>query len=266
MTKMIKNTILQTCVFVVAAFLFLGCDSNDDDVQDDELDIAIPLSIYQKIYKTTSDIYIENGFVYINTDGVPDHKSPYFLDTQWESEKYAPYDGSNPFVTNFNFNPNRISAGNIRFKIPINPKKSSTTTPTSMGPIGVSLNGVPFYNQYAGGGAPLSNEINSFDQYNGHPAPGRNGGGGRYHYHMEPFWLTENYGKDALIGFLLDGFPIYGPEENGAELNSSDLDSHHGHSHPTSDFPSGIYHYHLTSDAPYLNGVGYFGAPGTVSE
>ena len=35
-----------------------------------------------------------------------------------------------------------------------------------MGPIGVSLNGVPFYNQYAGGGAPLSNEINSFDQYN----------------------------------------------------------------------------------------------------
>ena len=73
MTKMIKNTILQTCVLVVAAFLFLGCDSNDDDVQDNELDITIPLNIYQKIYKTTSDIYIENGFVYINTDGVPDH-------------------------------------------------------------------------------------------------------------------------------------------------------------------------------------------------
>ena len=70
-----------------------------------------------------------------------------------------------------------------------------------MGPIGVSLNGVPFYNQYAGGGAPLSNEINSFDQFNGHPAPGRNGGGGRYHYHMEPFWLTLNYGKESLMGF-----------------------------------------------------------------
>ena len=107
-----------------------------------------------------------------------------------------------------------------------------------MGPIGVSLNGVPFYNQYAGGGAPLSNEINSFDQYNGHPAPGRGGGGGRYHYHME----------------------------NGDELKSSDLDNHHGHAHPTSDFPDGIYHYHITSDAPYLNGIGYYGAPGTVNE
>ena len=60
---------------------------------------------------------------------------------------------------------------------------------------------VSFYNQYAGGGAPLSNEINSFDQYNGHPAPGRGGGGRRYHYHMEPFWLTQNYGKTHCWGF-----------------------------------------------------------------
>ena len=133
-----------------------------------------------------------------------------------------------------------------------------------MGPIGVSLSSVTFYNQYAGGGAPLSNEINSFDQYNGHPAPGRNGGGGRYHYHMEPFWLTKNHGKNTLIGFLLDGFPIYGPVENGQELKSADLDDHLGHSHSTSDFPDGIYHYHLTPDAPYLNGIGYYGVQGLL--
>ena len=133
-------------------FILIACQDDKDCCPSgpDDNDVTIPLSLYQKIYKTTSDIYIENGFVYINTDGVPDHKSPYFLDTQWESEKYEPYDGSNPFVTNFNFNPNRISAGNIRFKIPISPKKSTTTTTTAMWPIGVSLNGVPFYNQYAG--------------------------------------------------------------------------------------------------------------------
>ena len=182
------------------------------------------------------------------------------------NEKYEAYDGSNPFVTRFNLNPNRISEGNIRFKIPIKPRRASNTTATAMGPIGVSLNGVPFYNQYAGGGAPLSNEINSFDQFNGHPAPGRNGGGGRYHYHMEPFWLTLNYGKESLMGFLLDGFPIYGPVEDGSVLTSSNLDDHHGHSHPTNEFPDGIYHYHLTADAPYLNGVGYYGTPGTVTE
>ena len=33
------------------------------------------------------------------------------------------------------------------------------------------------------------------------------------------------------VGVLLDGFPIYGPEENGNELKSSDLDNHHGHAH-----------------------------------
>ena len=260
---------MRKLYFIVLLFLITTSCQDENDCcpnEPSDNDVTIPLSLYQKIYKTTSDIYIENGFVYINTDGVPDHKSPYFLGTQWESEKYVPYDGSNPFVTSFNLNPNRISAGNIRFKIPISPKKSTTTTTTAMGPIGVSLNGVPFYNQYAGGGAPLSNEINSFDQYNGHPAPGRGGGGGRYHYHMEPFWLTQNYGKNTLLGFLLDGFPIYGPEENGDELKSSDLDNHHGHAHPTSDFPDGIYHYHITSDAPYLNGIGYYGAPGTVNE
>ena len=71
-------------LFVV---LFCSCSSEEDS---DEIlvenNIEIPLSIYQKIYKTTSEIYIEDGFVYINTDGVPDHKSPYFLDTEWENE------------------------------------------------------------------------------------------------------------------------------------------------------------------------------------
>ena len=260
---------MKPCYFLTIVFLIFSCNDGDESqtYNDSNTDgITIPLSIYQKIYKTTGDIYIQGDYVYINTDGVPDHKSPYFLGTQWEDEKYEPYDGSNPFVTRFNFNPNRISEGNIRFKIPIKPRRASNTTTTAMGPIGVSLNGVPFYNQYAGGGAPLSNEINSFDQFNGHPAPGRNGGGGRYHYHMEPFWLTLNYGKESLMGFLLDGFPIYGPVEDGTVLTSSNLDDHHGHSHPTSEFPDGIYHYHLTADAPYLNGVGYYGTPGTVTE
>jgi hypothetical protein len=117
---------------------------------------------------------------------------------------------------------------------------------------------------------PLTREVNSFDNYNGHPAPlspgAENGSGGRYHYHMEPFWLTTNASKDALLGFLLDGFPVYGPEENGQTISSSDLDSFHGHSHSTKEFTDGIYHYHTTADAPYINGSGYYGSPGTVSE
>ena len=226
---------ILVCLSTLVCLLLYGCSSGSDDSETINSDLNTKSSVGEgvpKVYENFyngANIYLEGNYVVVEVDGTPDHKSPYFLGTQWESEKYTPYDGSNPFVTNFNLNPNRISAGNIRFKIPISPKKSTTTTTTAMGPIGVSLNGVPFYNQYAGGGAPLSNEINSFDQYNGHPAPGRGGGGGRYHYHMEPFWLTQNYGKNTLLGFLLDGFPIYGPEENGDELKSSDLDNHHGH-------------------------------------
>ncbi len=260
---------------IVLLFLLSSCNDNNESLclincEDNESsDITISLDIYKKIYGTSSEIYIENGYVFINTTSVPDHKSPYFENTIWEDEKYEEYDNSNPFVENFRLNPNRISELDIRFKIPNTPSKSNINQPTSMGPIGVSLNGVPFYNQYAGGGSPLTNEINSFDQYNGHPAPigpgQENGSNGRYHYHMEPFWLSTNFGADALMGFLLDGYPVYGPKENQKDLRSSDLDEYHGHIHETKEFPNGIYHYHITNDDPYINGSGYYGTPGTVT-
>ncbi|MEM7315158.1 MAG: YHYH protein [Planctomycetota bacterium] len=53
-----------------------------------------------------------------------------------------------------------------------------------MGPIGVAINGVALFNQYAAGFSPLDNEIRSFDLHNGHPA-----NRGNYHYHIV-FWLT----------------------------------------------------------------------------
>ena len=251
-------------IFFVFTLIFVfSCKSDETDSNENE-NTQIPFEIYERVYGVTSNIYQDNNWVYINVNSLPDHGSPYYEGTQWEESLYLPYDGSNPFVSNFILNPNRISLQNILFKIPRNPTQSSIINPTQMGPIGVALNGIPFYNQYGAGGNPLDQEINSFDQYNGHPAPGPSGG--RYHYHMEPFWLTDNYGRDALIGFLLDGYPIYGPEENGLDLISSDLDEFHGHFHENQDFPNGIYHYHITADAPYLNGVGYYGLPGTVTQ
>jgi hypothetical protein len=129
-----------------------------------------------------------------------------------------------------------------------------------MGPMGLSLNGVAFFNQYAARRAPLTREINSFDQYNGHPQPQ-----GEYHYHMEPLYLTQTEGKDALLGFLLDGFPVYGPQENGTKVTNNDLDEFHGHFHSTADYPEGIYHYHITDADPYINGNGFYGEAGSIS-
>ena len=104
---------------------------------------------------------------------------------------------------------------------------------------------MPLFNQYAGPNQPLTNEINSFDQYDGHPQQTS-----MYHYHVEPYALTAVNGKDSLIGYLLDGFPVYGPLENGVTLTSANLDTYHGHFGATADYPGGIYHYHITADAP----------------
>ena len=114
-----------------------------------------------------------------------------------------------------------------------------------------------FFNQYAAGRVPLTNEIVSFDRYNGHPSPSN-----QYHYHVEPLWLTAK-GKASFIGVLLDGFPVYGPqEENGSA--PSGLDTCNGHTHATADFSLGIYHYHIVSAPPYIAGC-FHGAAGTVA-
>ena len=210
--------------------------------------------VYQKIYGA-SQIYLDGNFVVIQSNGVPDHGSPYFNSG---NSNYEAYNGTN---SSFHLNPNRISSQSFTFRIPLNPSKASNSTATPLGPIGVSLNGVPFYNQYAGpNNRALTNEINSFDQFNGHPQQS-----GQYHYHIEPLFLTQEKGKDALLGFLTDGFPVYGPEEDGKRITNSDLDAYHGHTSKTEDYPDGIYHYHITDEDPYLNGNGFYGTPGTIS-
>jgi hypothetical protein len=192
--------------------------------------------------------------IVLRTDDVPDHGSPYFAptDSRWEA-----YDGGNP---SFQLNPNRIRTQQLTFRIPANPSEDAGHSSTPLGPIGIAVNGVAIFNQYAGPNRPLSFEVNSFDQYNGHPQQT-----GVYHYHVEPLHITETMGRDALVGFLLDGFPVYGPEESGKILTDDDLDAYHGHFGPTADYPQGIYHYHVTAQDPYINGSGFYGRAGTVS-
>ena len=205
-------------------------------------------------FESNVSISVDGSTIVIESDGIPNHGSPYFETTD---SRYEAYNGGNP---DFALNPNQIAEQNFVFRIPLEPQAASDNQATDLGPIGVALNGVPFFNQYAAGNTPLTNEINSFDQYNGHPQ-----GQGAYHYHIEPLYLTDIYGEDALLGFLLDGFPVYGPLENGSAVSNQDLDEFHGHSHATEDYPDGIYHYHITDSDPYINGNGYYGEPGTVS-
>jgi hypothetical protein len=238
---------------LVCAVCMMSCNKSNSGGSNTST--VVP-DVYKKIYGAT-DMYVDGNYIIIKSNGRPDHKSPYYQGTAWAS-LYEAYNGTN---ANWRQNPNKIATANLTFKIPKDPVVAANHTATPLGPIGISLNGVPFYNQYAGPNQPLTNEINSFDQYNGHPQQM-----GGYHYHVEPLYLTAQKGKSVLLGFLLDGFPVYGPIENGVAVTNASLDAYHGHTHATADYPNGIYHYHTTSADPYINGSGFYGTPGTVSQ
>ena len=252
----IQNLKILAFAMAVCGIIIYSCKKDETTPSDNYIGTDVP-DVYKKMYGANS-ITKDDDYIIIKSNGVPDHKSPYFQNTEWQSSKYEAYNGSN---SAFMQNPNKIGAQNYTFRIPINPVQASTHSATPMGPIGVAINGVPIFNQYAAGRSALSGEINTMDQYNGHPAQGSD-----YHYHIEPLYLTANKGKDALLGFLLDGFPVYGPQENGKTITNADLDEYHGHTAPTPDYPNGIYHYHITAEDPYINGNEFYGTPGTVSK
>jgi len=248
---------LKFSLFLLMIAGLISCNKEDDNDTPPNTDKSIP-EVFQKIYGATS-ITSDGTYVYIKTNGLPDHKSVYF---PTDNDLYEDFSGTTFGGDTFHKNPNTIMAKFYTFKIPIEPALNTEHQSTPLGPIGVALNGVPFFNQYAGPNQPLTREAASFDQYWGHPAQA-----GDYHYHVEPLYLTTvKTSKSALLGFLLDGFPVYGPEENGVDVQESDLDEFHGHFGITEDYPNGIYHYHITSSDPYINGSGFYGTPGTVSQ
>lgn len=52
----------------------------------------------------------------------------------------------------------------------------------------------------------------------------------------------------AVYGFAKDGFPIYASRDEAGEL-PGDLDACRGHTHSTTEFPDGTYHYHASETA-----------------
>ena len=232
-----------------------GYVADNSDTNDNPNAANYDISSLLTLFDGTGLSYAVNeDSVTFTTQDLPNHTSSY-----WPTNNalYEVYNGSN---SNYNQNPNEIATQNITFTITLNPAEAVNHQATPLGPIGISRNGVVFFNQYAGPDQPLTNEIDSFDQWLGHPT-----GQDMYHYHIEPTHLTQQFGDSAFLGLLADGFPVYGPIENGVTISSLDLDVYHGHLTVTADFPDGIYHYHITADDPYLNGNGFYGTPGNIT-
>ncbi len=235
-----------------------GCsDSVDpetpDTPEDDKVDIS---TLASKFYNTSAvSVSVDEEWVTITSKDLPDHVSMYY---PTNNPLYEAYD--EPDNPDFYKNPGTIGEQNIVMKIPRYPAEASNKTAPGLGPMGIAINSVVFFNQQAGPGDDIFEEVNTFDQYEGHPAMDQ------YHYHIEPYWLTDLKGSEAFLGFLRDGFPVYGPQENGKTVYNNDLDEYHGHVGATADFPDGIYHYHVTDEYPWINGDAFYGTPGTVTQ
>ena len=173
----------------------------------------------------------------IEDDGLPSHPV---------LEAYLLMDGSTTPVV----------ANPYSMDIPTNPAKADSPTDTNMGAIGVAISGGIFFNPYEGGGDVAldsnfeTDGIPFLDTCSGHPLPD----GGTYHYHGVPYCVTDDADTEGqhsvLIGVLLDGFAVYGPQGEGG-VAPTDLDACSGHDGPTPEFPGGVYHYHTTGTAPY---------------
>jgi hypothetical protein len=162
-------------------------------------------------------------------------------------------------------NPNSIQEQNGTYYLPLNPTvnpkhivtdKTNTNHALNMGPIGIAINGVVFYNPFDAGSQDASNIM---DYCCGHPDQM-----GRYHYHKYPIcvnspWADDGKQHSPLIGFAFDGFPIYGPYES-ADLMAKDVKGEHALNDFNLHFDKDRgWHYHVTpGQFPYLIG-GYWG-------
>jgi len=191
-----------------------------------------------------------------------------------------------------------------------NPSASSDgcTMAPERGAIAFAVNGVAIYGPEDGpGGDAVAGQEDAYEEDRQHVwlglCHGHSGPGGEFHYHAdgncmhwhpegEQTWL--NYSMESsrtvtehspIVGFALDGYPIYGfvgwgDDGEIVEMTSSyrlkdgetgyngiddyeyvsgmgNLDACNGQWGPTPDYPEGIYHYHST----WYNGEGGIGFP-----
>ena len=161
-------------------------------------------------------------------------------------------------------NPNYIQEKSRTYYLPLEPvknvnavamNKTNSNRALPMGPTGVAINGVAFFNPFDAG---QMEAVDIMDRCCGHPAPDN-----MYHYHKYPVcvkspFVDDGQGHSPLIGFALDGFPIYGPYVAKGLMARDDKQN------PLNDFNMRFdeergWHYHVTpGQYPYIIG-GFWG-------
>lgn len=149
----------------------------------------------------------------------------------------------------YDTNPNHIAAQSLAFEIPAHPVIAKKPSCLPMGMIGFTVSGVAFYSALDDAGRDAAaHEIQ--DKCDGHPQANS-----QYHYHNASPCIP-GVESDKLVGWALDGFPIFGLEDaNGNDWADEELDACHGKRETvTIDGRTYPYAYHLTREYPYTLG------------
>ncbi|GAA5225190.1 YHYH protein [Membranihabitans marinus] len=189
---------MRLVIFSFLLFQCFACHPPDSGriVSTGSVDIT---TVVQASYNSNISISTTDTSIRIKSDGLPDHNTPY-----WGEGHDMYEDFPNGHHANVNTS---MTAKNYTMTIPTHPAGSDDHEETSLGPIGLALNGVPIYNDREGGNRALDAlTLTTFDNAGAHPGPGED-----YHYHVTGRYTTMD---DAnLVGFLRDGFPIYGRQD-----------------------------------------------------
>jgi hypothetical protein len=255
-----KINLITTSLGIIAlAVISYSCSSSDSTdattTAETSSDCTTIPAVFSSNYKTGVTLSANCTSVTLKSNGTPDHVTPYW------GVGNALYEEQTSGKT---LTPGSLKEQVFSMTIPINPAESSSKEETSLGPIGMALNGVAIYNDREGGNVPVdAMTLTTFDRAGAHSGPG-----GLYHYHFNGDFTSKDDAK--LIGWLRDGFPIYGRKDTDGTYPSN-LDSNGGHIGATEEYPNGIYHYHC-SNVNYLNSGyyvlkagSYYGTKGTFS-
>ncbi len=150
-------------------------------------------------------------------------------------------------------NPSHIEAHDVVLRLPAVPEVAERPSCVPYGATGYSLSGNAFYHA----ASTLATDASAYEMIDA--CGGQSDGSFTYHtHHLTQCLLDEldpcTEGHSALMGYVMDGFGIYGPRgDDGRVLTSADLDECHGHTHEIEWDGQRVemYHYHWTYDFPY---------------
>jgi hypothetical protein len=150
-------------------------------------------------------------------------------------------------------NPNEIISHVVNITFDAIPTVNDEPSCVGFGSNGISLAGAAIYQ----GSSTLGTDAAAWEILDNNG--GHTDGTSTYHYHYLAESVLEkldpdNGGHSQLMGYMQDGFGIFGPRgEDGEVLASADLDECHGHTHDIEwdGEIRNMFHYHWTYDFPY---------------